>query len=329
MCAVVPSPWPPGPAHIDSEYGRFLGGMARAALERARERLPGDVAAASLIHHARSAPAGLLEVAERREAAMIVVGTSGQPAIGSVTARLLHGSPVPVALAPHGFRSRPGGRVERVTAAFGGSAGLVGAAGAVAAALGTPLRIASLAVPVHAPFAADLVERWARSSRRRRARRRPWWATGRAGRRRSTTSNGATATCSWLAPAPPLRPRGYSSAPARRGSSATHPCRSSSSHARTFDRLNTGPDVCRPAPPATSHERVRGRAAALASSGRSGSPVSCAGDASTRSRASCVETPGRSPRHTGASVSRAMGGTLGVCRSRRVHARRGPACERA
>jgi nucleotide-binding universal stress UspA family protein len=163
VCAVVASPWPPGPAQVDSEYRRLLDGMARAALERARERLPGDVAAASLVHHARSAPAGLLEVTVRREASMIVVGTSGHPAIGSVTARLLHGSPVPVALAPHGFRSRPGARVERVTAAFGGSEGLVDAAAAVAATLGAPLRIASFAVPapVHAPFAADLVERWA------------------------------------------------------------------------------------------------------------------------------------------------------------------------
>ena len=159
VCAVVPSPWPPAPAEIDSEYRRFLDAMARAALERARERLPGDVAAASLVHHARSAPAGLLEVAERREAAMIVVGTSGHPAIGSVTARLLHGSPVPVALAPHGFRSRPGARVERVTAAFGGSKGLVDAASAVAARLGAPLRIASFAVAAHAPLAAALVER--------------------------------------------------------------------------------------------------------------------------------------------------------------------------
>jgi nucleotide-binding universal stress UspA family protein len=161
VCAVVPSPVPPGSAQVDSEYRSFLDGMARATLERARERLPGDVAAASLVHHARSAPAGLLELAERREAAMIVVGMSGQPAIGSVTARLLHGSSVPVALAPHGFRSRPGARVERVTAAFGGSAGLVDAAAAVAATLGAPLRIASFAVPVHAPFAAKLVERWA------------------------------------------------------------------------------------------------------------------------------------------------------------------------
>jgi nucleotide-binding universal stress UspA family protein len=162
VCAVVASPWPRGSTHLDSEYGRFLDGMARAALQRARSRLPDDVAAAAIAHHARSAPAGLLEVAERREAAMIVIGTSGHPAIGSVTARLLHGSPLPVALAPHAFRSRPGARVERVTAAFGGSEGLVDAAAALAAKLGAPLRIASFAVPAHPPFAADLVDRWLR-----------------------------------------------------------------------------------------------------------------------------------------------------------------------
>jgi nucleotide-binding universal stress UspA family protein len=104
-----------------------------------------------MVHHARSAPAGLLEVAERREAAMIVVGTSGHPAIGTVTARLLHRSPVPVALAPHGFRARPGARVERVTAAFGGSEALVDVAGVLAARLGAQLRIASFAVPAHGP----------------------------------------------------------------------------------------------------------------------------------------------------------------------------------
>jgi nucleotide-binding universal stress UspA family protein len=160
VCAVVSSPWPPGRAQVESEYRRFLDGAARAALERALERLPGDVAAASLVHHARSAPAGLLEVAERRAAAMIAIGTSGHPPIGSVTARLLHGSPVPVALAPHAFRSRPRARVERVTAAFGGSEGLVDAAAAIAATLRAPLRIASFAVPTHGPFAAGLVERW-------------------------------------------------------------------------------------------------------------------------------------------------------------------------
>jgi nucleotide-binding universal stress UspA family protein len=47
-----------------------------------------------------------------------------------------------------------------VTAAFGGSEGLVDAAAAVAARLGAPLRVASFAVAVRASGAADLVERW-------------------------------------------------------------------------------------------------------------------------------------------------------------------------
>jgi nucleotide-binding universal stress UspA family protein len=46
-----------------------------------------------------------------------------------------------------------------VTAAFGGDKGLVDAAAGLAATLAAPLRIASFAVPVHAPFAADLLER--------------------------------------------------------------------------------------------------------------------------------------------------------------------------
>ena len=46
---------------------------------------------------------------------MIVVGTSsagvfGHISLGSVTNRLLHSSPVAVALAPRGFRSQPGER---------------------------------------------------------------------------------------------------------------------------------------------------------------------------------------------------------------------------
>jgi nucleotide-binding universal stress UspA family protein len=160
VCAVVPSPWPRRSTETDSEYRRFLDGRAHAALERARERLADDVPIDVLAHHARSAPAGLLELVEQRQATMIVVGMSGHPAIGSATARLLHGSPVPVALAPHGFRTRPGARVGRVTAAFGGSEGLVDAAAAVADRLRAPLRIASFAVPLPGPFGDELVEQW-------------------------------------------------------------------------------------------------------------------------------------------------------------------------
>ena len=67
-------PWPPGPARVDAEYRAHLERTASEALDEARERLAADVAATTVVQHARSAPAGLLEVAEEHDAALIVVG---------------------------------------------------------------------------------------------------------------------------------------------------------------------------------------------------------------------------------------------------------------
>jgi nucleotide-binding universal stress UspA family protein len=162
VCAVVPEPWPPSPARVDAEYRAHLDGLAKDSLESARARLPADVPVTVEVHHARSAPAGLLDVVQRHDATIIVAGSSaaggtGHVSLGGTTGRLLHSSPVPVALAPRGFRTRPAARVTRVTAAFGGSAEdlVVGAAG-VAARVGASLRIASFAVRPHAPYTAGV-----------------------------------------------------------------------------------------------------------------------------------------------------------------------------
>ena len=152
ICSVIPAPWVPGMARIDAEYRKQLDEIADQALELARKNLPGDVSARFERHSARSAPAGLLEIAKQYNAYMIVAGTSsaglfGHISLGSVTSRLLHSSPVAVALAPRGFRSQPGAKVKRVTAAYDGSAsGLLLAAARVAARVGASLRIASFAV---------------------------------------------------------------------------------------------------------------------------------------------------------------------------------------
>ena len=158
LCAVVPGSWPPSPARVDAEYQEHLDRTAEDALAAARERLPEDRSVTTLVHRARSTPAGLIEVAEQREASMIVAGSSaaggaGSVTLGSVTTRLLHSSPVAVALAPRGFRAPPGARVTRATAAFGGSGDdlVVGAAG-VAARVGATLRLASFAVRPRAPY---------------------------------------------------------------------------------------------------------------------------------------------------------------------------------
>jgi nucleotide-binding universal stress UspA family protein len=152
VCAVVPASWPPSPAKVDAEYREALAGAATNALSRARGRLPADVPASYEVLQARSAPAGLLDVAERVDASLVIVGSaaeggSGMVAVGSTSARLLHSSHVPIALAPRGFRVGDGARVKRVTAAFGGSDDdLVVAAAGVAARVGASLRIASFAV---------------------------------------------------------------------------------------------------------------------------------------------------------------------------------------
>lgn len=164
VCAVVPLPWPPSPARVDAEYRAQLDGAANDALEQARERLPEDVPAALEVHHARSTPAGLLDVAERHDAGLIVAGSSsagalGHVSLGSVTSRLVHSSPVPVALAPRGFRCRPDARVARVTAAFGGSGepdALVVAAAGVTGRAGAALRLASFAVRPRPPYTSGV-----------------------------------------------------------------------------------------------------------------------------------------------------------------------------
>jgi nucleotide-binding universal stress UspA family protein len=162
LCAVVPAPWPPSPARVDAEYRAQLDGAASAALDVASARLPADLSATSAVHHARSVASGLLEVATQHDASFIVVGSSssgvlGRMSLGSVSDRLLHTSPIPVALAPRGFRCSSRARVARVTAAFGGSdPELVATAAGLAADIGASLRIASFAVRARPPYTSGV-----------------------------------------------------------------------------------------------------------------------------------------------------------------------------
>ncbi len=162
VTVVVPSPWLPGPARVDAEYQAALQESAEAALEEARRRLPEDVTATYEVVHARSAPAGLLDVAEQHDAAAIVLGSSltgaiGHVSLGSVSDRLVHSSPLPVALAPRGFRCRGSCPVRRVTVAFGGSDDrLVVGAAEVAQRVGATLRVASFAVRSRTPIQAGV-----------------------------------------------------------------------------------------------------------------------------------------------------------------------------
>jgi nucleotide-binding universal stress UspA family protein len=103
-------------------------------------------------------------------------GGFGRVALGSVTDRLLHSSPIPIALAPRGYRCNAAARVTRVTAAYGGAGDaddLVLAAAGIAARVGATLRLASFAVRARPPVVAGvgrvaddtIVEEWVREIR--------------------------------------------------------------------------------------------------------------------------------------------------------------------
>jgi len=161
VCTVVPAPWMPGLSRADEGYRSYIDESADSALAQARADLPTDVPAKFINVYARSAPSGLVEAAEQHEARMIAVGSAaagqfGYIGLSSVAERLLHSSPIPVALAPRGFRAK-GGKVGRVTLAYTGgeqSGALLGAARTVADKLSAELRLASFAVQLSPPETA-------------------------------------------------------------------------------------------------------------------------------------------------------------------------------
>ena len=158
LASVTSAGWPGGPGGVDGEYQRFLLAGAEASLAEARTRVPGDLAVRTVVRTASSARRGLLDVCAETDAIRLVVGSAGDEddargqeaaagiELGSVSLGLLQSAELPVAIAPHGFTAAPGGRLERLTAAFSGSdtsAELVLGAAAVAADSGAAFRVAA------------------------------------------------------------------------------------------------------------------------------------------------------------------------------------------
>ena len=155
VCTVVPETWGyPSPARVDAEYAAFLDRHARRALARARATLGGDVQADMVARSASSVVAGLVAVAEDTRAELIVLGSArhgpiGRFTVGSVTEGLQQLAPVPVALAPKGYRPTADTRVPRITCAWApvpGSDALLAAATALCREHRAPLRLATLVV---------------------------------------------------------------------------------------------------------------------------------------------------------------------------------------
>jgi nucleotide-binding universal stress UspA family protein len=296
VCTVVPEQWPPGFGRVDAEYHEFMEQDAADALERARALLPAGADATFEVARARSTSVGLLEVAQRHGAGLLALGSStagvlGRVAFGSVAERLLHSSPLPVALAPRGFRARPDTTVSEVTAAFAASEGaeeLVVAVAGVAARVGATLRIASFAVRPRTPLTAGIGSRaedsvlnvWSADVARAQEKvlaevsRLPHApaavsrviGTAPNGPRRWRTSAGTTAASWPSGRARPVRSSGCSSAPVRRRLSGSHPSRSSCCPAAP---PTTSPPARRPPDaPGTGVRRTGGGRRRRRSSGR-------------------------------------------------------------
>ncbi|MEV6035284.1 universal stress protein [Nonomuraea sp. NPDC052116] len=151
---VQPPAWSaPGPARAEeSAWRAYLMEQADATLWQARE-LAGDDAD-YVVHTHKGSGRGLVELARRRGADVVVIGSAagggkGRITVGSTADQLLHSSSVPVLLAPRGYGDKPPAAFERLTVAYRRSPGCDAAvkdAAAVAASLDVPLRLVTLVI---------------------------------------------------------------------------------------------------------------------------------------------------------------------------------------
>lgn len=166
VVCVMPDRWEPVSIarSTDAEFDAHVSAMAQKALDAARAALVGFDNTTYEVVRARSGPAGLLDAVERHSARVLVAGSSGDGpwghvALGSVTDRLLHSSPVPVAVAPRGLRYASGTRIARITVALEGTEatqGVLTEAADLAHRLGATLRVVSFAVRAGAMYPSEI-----------------------------------------------------------------------------------------------------------------------------------------------------------------------------
>ncbi len=122
--SVVPQGWgTPVAAGTDREFEDWAATEGESSAAEAQADLadhPGIDGSAVWVS-GRSVPQALLDQAAQEQAAMLVVGSSGDADPGRIrlsskTDRLVHSSPIPVAIAPRGYQTDKG--VTRVTIAF-------------------------------------------------------------------------------------------------------------------------------------------------------------------------------------------------------------------
>lgn len=158
VASVVPRPWTvPSPARVDAEYAAWADQLAADSAREAQRELaaiPFDGEVSFHSHAHRSVSGGLVEVVSELDAEMLVLGSSANGALGQVVAGstadyLLHSCPVPLAIAPRGYRGARTGMLTRITCGYPGtpeSAEVVRRIAGLANRLGIPLRVITFAV---------------------------------------------------------------------------------------------------------------------------------------------------------------------------------------
>ncbi|WAL40009.1 universal stress protein [Brevibacterium sp. BRM-1] len=146
----------------EAEYRRYFASQAEHVLAAARQHIPDDVAATYATVANRSTSAGLFAEAKAVGARLFVLGSArdglyGRVCTGSVTDRMLHSSPLPVAIAPRGLRTQsegPADAIPRLSVAYAGKRddALLGEAAAEAGTLHAGLRVLTLAVRSSLPM---------------------------------------------------------------------------------------------------------------------------------------------------------------------------------
>ena len=156
VATIVPRPWTyPSPARVDAEYAAWADQLAADSAKEAQRLLasmPHPVEVSFHSHAHRSVSGGLVEVVGELGAEVLVLGSSpdgalGQVVVGSTADRLLHSCPIPLMIAPRGYRRD--GLLTRITCGYPGtpeSVEVVRRVVALADRLGVPLRVITFAV---------------------------------------------------------------------------------------------------------------------------------------------------------------------------------------
>ena len=127
LCHVHPAAFNyPSKAHVDAEWSAYLHAEAEKVVAEAKQEMIDDYGwpdVRTVIGEHRSSGQGLADVASAELADYIVIGSapgalSGAFQIGSTADKLLHGSPVPVAVAPSGYRNKMPERLGKVVVGF-------------------------------------------------------------------------------------------------------------------------------------------------------------------------------------------------------------------